>query len=236
MKTQAGWQAAGVFAIAGGIVAAVTLLLFYQLSDASARGETFGFTVSFVVFQEAVLFGSLALSASRSGRTSTALPVRMSYVTTVVLYNFTALATVALFNFLLVPQHASPKVYYTVAIAETGLWLALLVTLRLVDIAHYTSHRQAELMRGGIDTMVLTCDRVRALSDTHGWRLAPSLRELAERIRLSEGLRRNSRLVEEVSARLSELETLAGAGGDDSAQEAAERLVQQISIMATRRG
>lgn len=231
-----GWQAAAIFALAGGIVAAVTLLLFYQLSDASTRGETFGFTVSFVVFQEAVLFGSLALTASRSSRTSTAVPVRMGYVTTVVLYNVTALATVALFNFFLLPQDASPKTYYTVAIAETGLWLALLVTLRLVDIAHHALHRQAERMRGGVDTMLLRCDRVRALTEVHGWRIAQSLRELAERIRFSEGLRRNGRLVEEVSGRLDELETLASAGGDDSAQKAAERLVQEISIMATRRG
>lgn len=231
-----GWQAAGVFALAGCIVAAVTLLLFYQLSDASARSETFTFTVSFVVFQEAVLFGSLALTASRSRRTSTAVPVRMGYLTTVVLYNLIALATAALFNFLLLPQHASPKTYYTVAIAETGLWLALLVILRLVDIAHHASHRQAELMRGGVDTMLLTCDRVRALSETHGWRLAQSLRELAERIRFSEGLRRNGSLVQEVSGRLDQLETLVSAGGDDSAQKAAERLVKEISIMATRRG
>lgn len=227
---------AGVFALAGCIGAAVTLLLFYQLRDAPARSETFTFTVWFVVFQEALFFGSLALTAFRSGRTSTAVPVRIGYLTTVVLYNFVALATVALFNLVLLPHHAGPKTYYTVAIAETGLWLALLVILQVVDIAHHASHREAEVMRSGVDQMLVTCDRLRALSEAHGWRLAQPLRELAERIRFSEGLRRNGSLVEEVSGRLDELEALAGAGGDDSAQKAAERLVKEISIMATRRG
>jgi hypothetical protein len=81
----------------------------------------------------------------------------------------------------------------------------------------------------------VTCDRIRALGEIQGWRLAQPLRELAERIRFSEGLRRNGSLVEELSRHLDELETLAGVGGDDSAQKAAERLVTEISIMATRR-
>jgi hypothetical protein len=228
-------QSAGVFALAGCIVATVTLLLFYQLRDAPARSETFNFTMWFVVFQEALFFGSPAVTALYLGRTSAAEPVRIGYLTTVVLYNLIALATVALFNLVLLPQHADPKTYYTVAIAETGLWLALLVIMQLVDIAHQTSHREAEVMRGDIDRMLLTCDRLRAVSEAHGWRLA-QLRELAERIRFSEGLRRNGSLVEEVWGRLDELERLASAGGDDAAHKAAERLVTEIAIVATRRG
>ena len=231
-----GRQMAGVFALAGCIVAAVTLLLFYQFRDAPARSETFTFTVWFVVFQEALFFVSLALTAFCSGRTSTAVPVRIGYLTTIVLYNLVALATVALFNVALLPLHTGAKVYYAVAIAETGLWLALMVILQVVDIAHHASHREAEVMRGDIDLMLVTCDRLWGLSEAHGWRLAQPLREMAERIRFSEGLRRNGSLVEEVSSRLGELETLAKAGGDDAAQKAAERLVKEIAIIATRRG
>jgi hypothetical protein len=231
-----GQKMARVFALAGCIVAAVTLLLFYQLRDAPARSEAFTFTVWFVVFQEALLFGSLALTALRSGGTSTVVPVRIGYLTTVVLYNLVALATVAIFNLVLLPQHAGPKTYYTVAIAESGLWLALLVTLQVVDIVHHASHREAEIMRDTVEQLLLTCDRIRALSDAQGWQLSQSLRELAERTRFSEGLRRNTSLVEEVSRRLDELETLVTGGGDDAAQKAAERLVKEVSIMATRRG
>ncbi len=144
-------QMAGVFALVGCIIAAVTLLLFYQLRDAPARSETFTFTVWFVVFQEVLFFAVLALRVSCSGRTLTAVPVRIAYLTSVVLYNLVALATVALFNLVLLPQHADSRTYYTVAIAETGLCLALLTILQVVDIAHHASHRQAEVMRGGVD-------------------------------------------------------------------------------------
>jgi hypothetical protein len=235
MRTPA-QQQSRVFALAGCMVIAVTLLLFYQLYDAHARTDTFTFTVWFVVFQEALFFGSLALISLRSARTSTAVAVRIGYHTTVVLYNLVALVTVALFNSVLLPQHASPESYYTVTIAETGLLLTLLVILPAVNIAHHASHREAEVMRSVVDQMLVTCDRLRALTEAHGWRLTQSLRELGERIRFSEGLRLNGDLVVEVSSRLDDLETLTSAGGDEAAQKAVERLVKELTIMAMRRG
>ena len=228
---------AGVFATSGCIVAAVTLLLFYQLRDAAERSETFSFTVWFVILQEVVFFGGLALTAFRTGVTSTAVPVRAAHLTTIVLYNVVALATVGIFNFVLLPQrHASPNAYYTIAVAETGLWLALLVVLRVVDIAHHAAHGEASMARTGVDEMLVTCDRVRAASESHGWRLGQAIRDLADRIRFSEGLRRNGSLAAELTGRLDELEEIATAGGDENAQKTAERMVKEISIMATRRG
>jgi hypothetical protein len=235
MKT-ARCEMSGVLAVVGCIVAAVTLLLFYELCDPSARSETFTFTVWFVVFQEALFFGSLALIGFRWDDASTAAPVRIGYLTSVVLYNLLGLATVVLFNLALLPQHARPKTYYTVAVAETGLWVALAVILRVVSITRRTSHREAETSRSGVDRMLVTCDRIRALGESHGWRLAAPLHELAERIRFSEGLRRNRSLLDEVSRRLDQLEVVASGAGDESAEKTAERLVRELSIMATRRG
>lgn len=230
-------QMAGVIAASGFIVAVAILLLFYQLRDAAERSETFLFTVWFVIFQVFVFFGGLTLTAYRTGNTHTAVPVRVAFLTTIPLYNVAALATVGVFNFVLLPQqYASPNAYYTIAVAETLLWIALVVILRVVDIAHHAAHSEAAASRANIDVMLVTCDRIRAASDSNGWPTSQSLRMLTDRIRFSEGLRRNDSLATEMNARLDEAEAIAMAGGDDSAQKTLERIVKEISIMTTRKG
>lgn len=230
-------QMAGVFAASGAIVAIAILLLFYQLREASERSETFTFTVWFVIFQVFVFFGGMTQAAFRAGATTTVVPVRAAFLTTIPVYNVVALATVGLFNFVLLPQQqASPNTYYTIAVAETLLWLALVVVLRVVYIVHHTAHSEAATSRANIDAMLVTCDRIRAATDANGWPSSQSLRTLAEQIRFSEGLRRNENLATEVNARLAEAETIAMAGGDDASKKTIERIVREISVMATRRG
>lgn len=230
-------QMAGVISASGCIVAVVVLLLFYQLRDATERSETFSFTVWFVVFQVFVFFGGLTLTAYRSGSTHTAMPVRVASLTTIPLYNVVALATVGLFNFILFPQqYASPNAYYTIAVAETLLWLAFVIILRVVDIAHHSAHSEAATSRTNIDAMLVTCDRIRAATDANGWPINQALRTLAEQIRFSEGLRRNESLATEVNARLAEVEAIAMTGDDDASRKTLERIVREISIMTTRRG
>lgn len=230
-------QMAGVIAASGSIVAVVTLLLFYQFRDAVDRSETFSFTVWFVTFQVFVFFGGLTLTAYRAGATSTAVPVRLAFLTTVPFYNAVALATVGLFNFVLLPQqYASPNAYYTIAVAETLLWLTFVVFLRVVDITHHAAHSEAATSRANIDAMLVTCDRIRAATDANGWPISQSLRMLADQIRFSEGLRRNESLATEVNVRLTEVEAIVMADGDYASQKTLERIVKEISIMTTRRG
>ena len=59
---------------------------------------------------------------------------------------------------------------------------------------------------------------------------------LADQIRFSEGLRRNESLATEVNVRLTEVEAIVMADGDDASQKTLERIVKEISIMTTRRG
>lgn len=228
---------AGVIAASGFIVAVVALLLFYQLRDVAERTETFFFTVWFVIFQLFVFFGSLTLTAYRAGATRTAMPVRIVFLITTPLYNVLALVTVGLFNFVLLPQqYASPNIYHTIAVAETLLWLAFVIILRVVDIAHHVAHSEAATSRANIDVMLVTCDRIRAASDANGWSISKSLCVLAEKIRFSEEFRRNYGLATEINVRLSEAEAIAMADGDDAAQKALERIMKEILVMTTRRG
>ena len=229
-------QKASVFAFTGCIVVAVTLLLLYQVFDTIIYGETFTFTIWFIIFQEVLLFGALSITGFLSGRTTTAVPIRISYLTSVVLFNFVALVTVILFNCALFIGVVKSKTYYWVAISETGLWLSLLLLLRGANIVHQFSHRQAEDIRGLVDQLLIHCDRIRVISLSHGWRLNGSLRELSDQIRFSEGLRRNLSLTEEVSNRLNELEKLVNAEQEDIGQKEAEQTVKEITILASRRG
>ncbi|MBI3714121.1 MAG: hypothetical protein HY253_14330 [Burkholderiales bacterium] len=229
-----GQQAARVFTYSGGIIIAVTLFLMYQLSEAHNRGETFTFTLAFISFQEALFFGTLAYNSLNSASGTATTPLRFAYVTTIVFYNFIATMTVILFTVLPYFQNIASKIYYTITIAETGLCLALMVILRIVDITHNNSHLAAEQARSNIELMLYACDRIFAFNQIHRWKLAGVLQQLAERIRFSEGLRRNKQLSAELLDLLDELESLIKTGGNDDAEQRAEQLANIILTNASR--
>lgn len=229
-----GKQAARVFTYSGGIIIAVTLLLMYQLSDAHSRGETFTFTLAFISFQEALFFGALAFNSLNSAKESTTIPLRFAYVTIIVFYNFIATMTVILFNVLPYFQSINSKIYYTITIAETGLCLALMAILRIVDITHNNSHLAAEHARSNIELMLYACDRIFAFNQIHKWKLTDQLQQLTERIRFSEGLRRNKQLATELLDLLDELESLISVGGNSDAEKRAEQLANTILTNANR--
>lgn len=223
-----GKQAARVFTLTGGSIIAITLLLMYQLSEVQSRSETFAFTVAFISLQEVLFFGTLAWNAHSSARNNVALPVRLAYFSTIVLYNCIATITVILFNLVPFFQSTHSNIYYTMALSETGLCFAVIVVLRLVDIAHKHSHFKAEQARSHIDLMLDTCDRIFTFNQIHKWNLAGLVLQLAEGIRFSEGLRRNSQFATELLDLLSELESLIRTGGNEEAEQQAVQLANII--------
>ena len=229
-----GKSAAQTLALVGGIMVALTLLLMYQLSEAQSRSETFTFTVVFLCVQEVLFFGTLACNSLYNAKNTSNFPLQLAYVSSIVLYNFIAIITVILFSFVPYLLNGHSNIYITIALTETGLCLALIVILRMVDIAHRHSHLDASQARNNIELMLHTCDRIFALNHIHKWKLADLLHQVAERIRFSEGLRRNRQLCAELLALLNELELLITASGNDDAEQRAAQLANTILVYASR--
>lgn len=227
-------RSANTIVFVGIIVIAVTVLSYYRMSSVAFRDPVSTFSIVYVVLQEFLLFACLTVQAFCINK-SVPVAVGAAYVSGTLIYNSIAILTTAFFHFVLIPQHANLNDFVTVALAETGLWLALMVGLRLVTIAHTGSHSKAEQIHDYVDSMVASCDRLYAHFKILGWRTSPTMRELAESIRYSEGIRQDQSLIGEIQDRLSRLEALVGASQDQGGQVAADCLIREISILALRR-
>jgi hypothetical protein len=234
MKNSATQIAVSYF-LAGIILSATTLLLFYNLTNETNRSETFTFTVLLVIFQEFLLFGSLTFASLFANKISTPVPIMTGYFSTVLIYNVTSVITIVLFEFSKVFLNISPNIYYTIAIAEIGIWLSFVVLLRLAGIAYNVSHLDSETKYSGIQEMISTCGRLQGNIELHGWKFPELLNQLADRIRFSEGIRRDATLFNEVSNQLKTLEMLTKTGGDDLMQKKASIMVEELLILTKRR-
>lgn len=143
--------------------------------------------------------------------------------------------TIVLFEFSKVFLNTSSNIYYTIAIAEIGIWLSFVVLLRLAGIAYNVSHLDSETKYSGIQEMISTCGRLQGNIELHGWKFPELLNQLADRIRFSEGIRRDATLFNEVSNQLKILEILTKTGGDDLMQKKASIMVEELLILTKRR-
>jgi hypothetical protein len=221
-------RAALVLSAAGALVVFATVLLFYTLGDSAERSVTFGFTVAYTSFQVVVLFASLALVALRPPRTAAVVPATLLVV---VAYNVIAIVTVVLFNVVLRPPRVEAGTYYAVCLAETLLAAAAAIIVQLSGVIQRGSSVASTAARGRIDALLAACDRIRAQPALQGPPVASALAELEERIRFSEGLRRDASLCRQVGDALAEVESIS----EPRRVEAAERLVRAASLMAARR-
>lgn len=231
-----GTKIAGIFALAGAIVSATIVVLFYQLRVPAERSITFSFTAWFTTLQSVLFFGSLALVSLSRGAEKPIVPARASLVTSTVLYNIVALATILAFNVWLLPDIARPATYYTIGGAETALWVALVVLLRMVGIVHQASHAEAIATRQGVETLTAACDRIVAAAEAGGWQISQQLRDLSDRIRFSEGIRRNAEVAADVRSRLGRLEQVVASRANTDGQASASQLLTELRALAARRG
>jgi hypothetical protein len=67
----------------------------------------------------------------------------------------------------------------------------------------------------------------------NGWNL--DVGRIAERIRFSEGIRRNPAVAQGVSAHLAELESLVQQQADEGLRREGERIVRAVELLAGRR-
>jgi hypothetical protein len=215
----------------GLIAAAVEVFLFYALREPLHRSNTFAFTTWYCAFQIVMLFGALLYAAIRDGHPGSIVPVNSAVVTIVFACNVLAVVTVVIFN-LILPQYSTPRTYYSVSLAETALGIATVILIQAAGVAHQVGHMQAVATREAVQELASTCDRIATAATVHGW----SLDSAADDIRFSEGVRRNPALAEEVSRRLMKLEALAGATADDSVRAEADKIVNEIKVLAARRG
>ncbi len=228
-------QAAQIFGLAGAIVIAVTLLLIYQLSDAASRSISFNFTVAFIVFQEVTLFATLAINSLNLASNSQNLPLRTAYVSSILFYNSIALITVIIFSFVPFLQSVKPSTYYSVCLAETGLTTALIAILRLIDVSHQSAHNTSEQALYQVELMLHACDRITTLNQIHQWNLASLIQQLCERIRYSEGLRRNQELATQMLSLLDQLESLIKSDSKNESELEATQLTNTLLAIAGRR-
>lgn len=228
-------QIAVSYCLAGIILSATTLVLFYNLSNETNRSETFTFTVGLVLFQEFLLFGSLTFTSLFVNKILTPVPVITGYFSSVLIYNVISIITIVLFEFSKAYLNISPHIYYTIAIAEIGIWLSFVVLLRLAGIAYNFSHFGSETKHSSIQEMISACGRLQENIELHGWKFSELLNQLADRIRFSEGIRRDQNLFNEVSNQLKTLEMLTKNCGDDLTQKKISNMVEELLILTKHR-
>lgn len=233
MSVNPSFRLVAVLLAAGLLLAAVVLFLFYALSDANSRSSTFTFTAWFSGLQVILLLASLLYTAIKDGCPGVVVPVNSARVVVAFYYNVLAVGTIIVFTQLLLPRHATPKAYYAVCIAELGVAIVVAILLETVGISHQVGHAGAAAARGRVDELLTKCDLISANAASNGWKL--DMRPFSDRIRFSEGLRRNPTLVADVTVRLSELESLTNSSVQDPAQREVRRVMAEIESLASRR-
>jgi hypothetical protein len=219
---------------AGLLLTAVPLFLYYVPSEPQSRSLTFTFTAWFSSCQVLFLFASLLYAAIKDGRPDAVVPVNSATVVVTFCYNIVAVGTILLFTRVLLPQHATAKTYYAICIAELGVAIALVILLQMVSIAHQAGHAQGVASRQRVEKLLADCDCIAAKAAIKGWKL--TMDSLAEKIRFSEGLRRNPALVDDVGLRLSQLESLTNSPARETSYSDAQKLMTEIASLASRRG
>jgi hypothetical protein len=222
-----------ILTVAGLLLAAVVLLLFYGILDPSSRSGTFSFTAWFSVFQVLLLFSSLIYTAIKDGHPGSVIPVNSATVIATLIYNVAAVLTILLFTQFLLPFRSSSRTYYVICIAEFGIAAACLITLQLVAVAHRVGHTEALQSRATVDSLLKTCDVISSNATSGGWEL--DLRRCSEVIRFSEGLRHDPVLPPEVDRLLGELEALTKSDPQEAALGEAKKIISGIEALARRR-
>jgi len=227
---QAGRQFAFVLIIAGAMVIGDTIFQFHQWRNNHAGSETFAFPAGFIIVQEVILFGGLAWFSLSIRRSATPLPIRLGYVTVLLLYLTTTLVTMLIFNFRLLPYFAISRLYYGALIARTAVALLFLGVLHVARRAQ----REGQGSRNKVDDLLKACDRIRVLYATNYAMVERTCSGLGEQIRFCEGLRRNQSLVDEIATKLAQLESVVSLPGSNGEAAKANQLIREISLLATR--
>lgn len=215
------------------LLAGTILLLFYSLSDPSTRSETFGFSAWFSASQVVLLLGSICYAAMKDSLPGSVVPVNTGTIVVTAVYNAVAVVTMVLFTQVLLPKHATSAAYYTICAAELLVAATLIVFLRMVSISHQVGHAGAMVGRADVEQLIKTCERIVAAGHVQGWKsdVLPS----PERLRFSEGLRRDPLLRAAVAKLLSNLETHLASLPAEKTDGEARRLVVEIENLAARR-
>lgn len=220
-------------AAAGLLLSAIVPFLFYGIVAAPSRSNTFLFTTWLSTAQVIILFSALLYTAVKDGHSGSVIPVNSASVVVASLYNVASTFTMLLFTLVLLPRgSATPRTYYVVCISELGIFGAYVILLQLVAIAQRIGHSEATARRTTIDALVRKCDNISSVAANNGWAL--DLRRCSERIRFSEGVRRDSSLSEEVDHLLSQLDTLTHTPYLDASLADAEKLLFTIETLAAR--
>jgi len=222
-----------ILAVAGFLLTAVVLFLFYGIAEPASRSETFSFTAWFGAGQVVLLFSSLIYTAIKDGRPGSVIPVNSATVVATFFYNVAAAVTMLLFTLYLLPSRSTARTYYVVCLAELGIAVAYIVMLQLVAVAHEVGHAEAIEARATVEDLVRKCDAISLMAASQGWTL--NLARCSESIRFSEGLRRDPALPSEVNRMLGELEELTQSAPGEAELAEAKRRIAGIEALARRR-
>jgi len=222
----------GVVAFAALIGAGIVVAMFFAFSDPSERSDTFLFTALYTAFQIVAICAIKIYTSLKTERGELVAPVSSAMVTVVVSYSAVSVLVILLFHSVLSPLR-TPGNYYTVNAAVVILTAAVLVWVQSVARAHTHGHREAAQARRSVDELLVWCDALKAHSAMNGWNL--DVGKIAERIRFSEGVRRNPAVAQGVSEQLAQLETLVQQQADEGLRREGERIVRAVELLAGRR-
>jgi hypothetical protein len=127
----------------------------------------------------------------------------------------------------------TPGSYYTINAAVVALTAVALVWVQSVARAHTHGHREAAQARQSVDQLLVSCDALKAQCAINGWNL--DVGRIAERIRFSEGIRRNPAVAQGVSEQLAQLAGLVQQQADETLRREGERIVRAVELLAERR-
>lgn len=222
----------GAVALTGLIGAGTVVAMFYLFSDPSQRSDTFLFTALYTAFQIIAICAVKIYTSRMTERGDVVAPVSSAMVTVVVGYSGITVLLILLFHSVLSP-YRTPRNYYTINAAVVALTAASLLWVQSVAVAHKRGHRQAAQARQGVDQLLVSCDALKAPCAMNGWNL--DVGKMAERIRFSEGIRRNPALAQSVSEQLAQLERLVQQQAGEGLRREGERIVRAVELLAERR-
>jgi hypothetical protein len=223
-----------VFLASGLVLVTIILLLFYGLTEPETRSATFSFTLWIIIFQVASFSGVMAFTAFQS-ESRMAVPVRMSYMTIVGAYNGLSILTILFFNLFLLPDVVSPKTYYVIMIAELLLAVSLLILINVVGLVDQGAHAEGIAKRTQVQDLADVCESISAAAKINGSNLDQAVRELQEKIRFSEGLRKNDSLLLDAFSRLQDLCALVEGGLDDTRLAEAKKKLMELGFLVSRK-
>jgi len=217
----------------GLLITADTILLLYLGRSLFPSQDAMSLAGAFLILQEATLFGVLIYITMTAGRTSIALPVHLGYISVLVTCSLFAVLVIAIFDLLLIFDIVSIAAFWTALAIRQSTLLVLLLSVHIVGIIQRASHHQSELRRSAVEDVVRMCERVSTSAKLAGWNLGAQFDTAGERLRFSEGLRRNESLVMNVRDRLSALDGLAKTDRNVESETKARVLLNEIVLIAS---